>query len=341
MLTIEQHRIAEHRELAAVIARSIAKAGSCDLESESGTDDHARVVTELGRIRLSEIEDLETQVLAAYELGRAPACRAATLRLQAAWAARDVLLLPDDASELSPIGLGVLSANGTLECFADDAVTDVLAFDPAWQRAMLWPVGSVIDVRAGDLDNCVGTYQVLAETTPGTVIADQTDRARLALRFGFEALGACAAALQSAIDYAGLRTQFGVPIGAHQSLAHRLSRVHLSLEACAASGVEATARHGSSSALSAGADAVRATREFVALVTECLPDAAEQAMHSHGAIGFCWEHPAHRWLRRVWSCVEVLHWTGLADPMPLGAAMVDALANSVIPDATLASLAEE
>jgi alkylation response protein AidB-like acyl-CoA dehydrogenase len=89
------------------------------------------------------------------------------------------------------------------------------------------------------------------------------------------------------------RTQFGVPIGTFQAVRHGLADVHVELE-FARSAVWAAAGEVEGGATSAGtavlAAAVQARRAFALADRNCL--------QAHGGLGFTWEHPLHRYLKR-------------------------------------------
>ena len=101
-----------------------------------------------------------------------------------------------------------------------------------------------------------------------------------------EAVGAAAAALQRAVEYAKVREQFGQPIGKFQAVKHRLANMHCSRELAA-------------SALAwACAEPESAGRALRAALGHCLL-VVEQAVQVHGGIGYTWEAAPHRYYRHV------------------------------------------
>jgi alkylation response protein AidB-like acyl-CoA dehydrogenase len=94
--------------------------------------------------------------------------------------------------------------------------------------------------------------------------------------------------LDAAVDYAKTRTQFGAPIGSFQAIKHRFAEVLLDVELAEAvldQAVQSGAR-------------VDAELAFIVATRGAL-SATETCIHTHGGIGFTWEHPAHRYLRRA------------------------------------------
>jgi alkylation response protein AidB-like acyl-CoA dehydrogenase len=137
-----------------------------------------------------------------------------------------------------------------------------------------------------------------AEGSAGPVIAE-------ALRTGCvllaaEQVGSMAAALDLTVAYAGVRTQFGRPIGSFQVIKHKAADMLLRLEAARSAELYALW------ATEAGAaDRTRAVRVAKICCSEGSVFAAGQCMQVHGGIGFTWEHPAHLFLKRAKSS-EVL-----------------------------------
>ena len=109
-----------------------------------------------------------------------------------------------------------------------------------------------------------------------------------------EAVGAAQDCLDTALDYAGVREQFGRTIGTFQAVKHHLANMFVATEAARAVVWDAArAVHCESTEfelIAAGA----ATLAIPAYVHN-----AEMNVHLHGGIGFTWEHDAHLHLRRA------------------------------------------
>src|SRR5581483_4818621 len=117
-----------------------------------------------------------------------------------------------------------------------------------------------------------------------------------------ELVGVSRAMLALAVEHAGERRQFGRPIGAFQAVKHRLAEARVALSAAEAAADEAWADPGPLTALLAKLWAGRAAR----LV-------GKQAQQVLGGMGFTWEHPFHRHLRRalmLGSTTELQHELG-------------------------------
>ncbi|GAA1637890.1 acyl-CoA dehydrogenase family protein [Actinoplanes couchii] len=136
----------------------------------------------------------------------------------------------------------------------------------------------------------------LAEVRPGALLA--TGRpVRRALELGVLAcaaqlLGAGRALLETSVEYARTRTQFGTPIGSFQAVQHRLADVSVALT---------FARP----LLHAAAVTLRTEDVSAAKVAcgEAAVLAARAALQVHGAIGYTRELDLNRWL----TLVPVLH----------------------------------
>jgi len=102
--------------------------------------------------------------------------------------------------------------------------------------------------------------------------------------------------LDSAVEYAKQRQQFGRPIGSFQGLQWQLVDTALELERAAAAVswaamcVDADAAEAPHAAHSAKLEAGSAARRC-----------ARTSLQVHGGIGYTWEHGLHYWLRRAYA----------------------------------------
>ena len=103
-----------------------------------------------------------------------------------------------------------------------------------------------------------------------------------------ELCGLSRAMLALAVDHARERRQFGQAIGAFQAVKHRLADAKVAVTAAEAAADEAWADPGPLTALLAKLWAGRAARLT-----------AKQAQQVLGGMGFTWEHPFHRHVRRA------------------------------------------
>ncbi|ONH28085.1 hypothetical protein BL253_20705 [Pseudofrankia asymbiotica] len=127
-----------------------------------------------------------------------------------------------------------------------------------------------------------------------TVLDLVRDRAVLAL--SAEQVGGTEAVLEMAVDYAKVREQFDRPIGSFQAIKHTCSRMMLELESA-----RALTEHAAWIADERPSMLPAAVAACGALCSEAYAQAAYDALHIHGGLGFTWEHRAHLYYRRAKS----------------------------------------
>jgi len=120
------------------------------------------------------------------------------------------------------------------------------------------------------------------------------DRALVAV--SAELVGVGRFLLDTAVQYAQEREQFGRPIGAFQGLQWKLVDIALALERAAAAVswaamcVDANAQEVAQAVHTAKLEAGTAARQC-----------ARTSLQVHGGIGYTWEHGLHFWLRRAYA----------------------------------------
>ncbi|WP_405622823.1 acyl-CoA dehydrogenase family protein [Streptomyces sp. NBC_00076] len=116
-----------------------------------------------------------------------------------------------------------------------------------------------------------------------------------------EQVGGAAAALDAAVDYAGIRVQYGRPIGSFQGIKHKCADMLVEIESAR------SAAYGGLWALDADDEAEIAIAAALAqaFCSETFTRVAADNIQVHGGIGFTWEHPAHLYFKRAKSS-EVL-----------------------------------
>jgi alkylation response protein AidB-like acyl-CoA dehydrogenase len=140
---------------------------------------------------------------------------------------------------------------------------------------------------------CVVTFN----ETPATIVGvDAAAGLAVALTAGAVAIGAdqlglLRAMVALAVDYAGLRKQFGVHIGSFQAVQHLCVDLFVAQESAAALVAAAAAAPPS--------EAIELAHVLQAYASEATPLAGETALHVHGGIGYTWEHDIHLYLRRA------------------------------------------
>ncbi|WP_261576457.1 acyl-CoA dehydrogenase family protein, partial [Frankia gtarii] len=121
-----------------------------------------------------------------------------------------------------------------------------------------------------------------------------------------EAVGVSARCTELAVDYAGIRHQFGRPIGTYQAISHRCADMFVGTEAARALVAAAAQALDAAGATTDGATTDGGELEVaVALAAaealDAAVGAAQGSLQVHGGIGFTWEHPVHLYLRRAKS----------------------------------------
>jgi acyl-CoA dehydrogenase len=118
--------------------------------------------------------------------------------------------------------------------------------------------------------------------------------ARMAVVTAHEQLGGAEALLFAARDHANARKAFGQPIGAFQSIKHRIAELYGLVEIARANCIHAAAREGQGDFPEAAAAARLSA-------TEAYDTAVRDAVQIHGAIGTTWEQGLHLHMRRARS----------------------------------------
>ena len=120
-----------------------------------------------------------------------------------------------------------------------------------------------------------------------------------------EQVGGSAYALERCIGYVAERRQFGRPIGSFQAVKHRLADLLVEVEAARSASAYATWAAATCVATGDSPELAMAASAAKAVCSDTFTRAAAELVHLHGGMGFTWEHPAHRYLRRARS-TEVL-----------------------------------
>ncbi|MDE2405678.1 MAG: acyl-CoA dehydrogenase family protein [Sphingomonadales bacterium] len=126
-----------------------------------------------------------------------------------------------------------------------------------------------------------------------------------AVVLAFEQLGGAEALLWRARDYAVTRRAFGQPIGAFQSVKHRIAELYGLVEIARANCLHAAACDGT-------AEFARAAAAARLSATEAYDTAARDCVQVHGGLGTTWEGGLHLHMRRARSlaaeCGNTLRW---------------------------------
>lgn len=108
-----------------------------------------------------------------------------------------------------------------------------------------------------------------------------------------EAVGLGRAALSRAVDYANDREVFGRPIGKNQAIQHPLARIWMELEAANLMTFNAATRYDAGDSCGAEANAAKY------LAAEAGFNACEQAVLTHGGMGYAREYHVERYMREI------------------------------------------
>ena len=209
---------------------------------------------------------------------------------------------PHRDSALERIAAGS-PATLTLEAVAIDAGLAELLVVHTPDGLRLFEASEVHCQAMPSLDATRPLHRLETDTTAGAPLDGDLSsiRARCETLLAWECVGAAAACLDLAVDYAGVRRQFGKPIGSFQSIQHILADVFLSVESArsaawyAAWAVEHRAHN-----------ARMAAHTAKALASEAFFEAAAQNIQVHGGIGFTWEHDAHLYFKRAQANKDLL-----------------------------------
>jgi len=151
-------------------------------------------------------------------------------------------------------------------------------------------------------DNSRGYADLSFTAAPATLIAkgEAAERlaldvlARMAVVTAHEQTGGAEALMYIARDYALTRKAFGQPIGAFQSVKHRIAELYALVEIARANCIHAASRAGQPDFVTAAAAARLSA-------TEAYDTAARDCVQVHGGIGVTWESGLHLHMRRARS----------------------------------------
>ncbi|MDD7812726.1 acyl-CoA/acyl-ACP dehydrogenase [Mycobacterium sp. CSUR Q5927] len=202
------------------------------------------------------------------------------------------VLLAGQGERLAGLAAGELTATVALPPHIPRAV-DAEAAD----LVLLAEAGKVNQAQAGirhaSVDPSRGVFDVTA-----TGESWDADTARAyevgALATAAQLIGAGQAMLNTAVDYAKQRTQFGRVIGGYQAIKHKLADVHIALE------LARPLVYGAALSLADdSADTARDVSAAKVAASDAALLAAHSALQTHGAIGFTSECDLSLWLLRV------------------------------------------
>lgn len=199
---------------------------------------------------------------------------------------------PDAGDQLAGLAAGELIATVALPPHTPRAL-DAGAAD----LVLLADNGRVSTAQPGtrhrSVDPSRGVFDVTADGESWE--ADTTRSYEVgALATAAQLIGAGQAMLNTAVEYAKQRTQFGRVIGGYQAIKHKLADVHIALE------LARPLVYGAALALADdSADTARDVSAAKVAASDAALLAAHSALQTHGAIGFTSECDLSLWLLRV------------------------------------------
>ena len=178
----------------------------------------------------------------------------------------------------TPGGFSVLAVDGDADGFS---ATDLPALDQTRKHAKLTFASTPARLIGGE-----------GEAWPA--VAKMLDLAIVAL--AAEQVGGAQQVLESAVEYAKCRVQFGRPIGSFQAIKHKCADMLVRVE-CARS----AAYYAGWVAAEGSEDLAVAAALAKSYCSEAFFEVAAENIQIHGGIGFTWEHSAHLYFKRAKS----------------------------------------
>jgi alkylation response protein AidB-like acyl-CoA dehydrogenase len=128
----------------------------------------------------------------------------------------------------------------------------------------------------------------------GPALARTLDQAAVAL--ASEMVGGAQKVLETAVEYAKVRMQFGRPIGSFQAIKHKCADVLVEVE------LAKSAAYYAAAAVAEGDEALPELAPIAkALGSDAYRQAAAENIQIHGGVGFTWENDAHLYFKRAKS----------------------------------------
>ena len=205
---------------------------------------------------------------------------------------------------------GVL--NGA-HCYVLDGCNADLLLVPAWGRGGAF--GQTLYAVEADapglsrhplapLDPTRKLAEIGFENTPARLIGTEGgagDAMATTLRLGEVALanemvGGAQRLLESAVDYAGARVQFGRAVGSFQAIKHRCAELLLTVELAKSAAYQAA-----NAAAEGDANLPALASLAKAAASDAYMQAAKDCIQIHGGIGFTWDNDTHLWYKRAKS----------------------------------------
>ncbi len=141
-----------------------------------------------------------------------------------------------------------------------------------------------------------GTPATLVGTEGGAAAGLATTLDLAAVALAAEQVGGAQRCLDTSVEYAKTRIQFGRPIGSFQAIKHKCADMLLEVESAK------SAAYYAGWAAAEGSDELPVVASLAkSYCSEAYFHAAAEMIQIHGGIGFTWEHPAHLYFKRAKS----------------------------------------
>jgi 3-oxochol-4-en-24-oyl-CoA dehydrogenase len=209
----------------------------------------------------------------------------------------------------------VVGAKARLVLGAGEADRLLLTRDGGW---------FVIDAAQAVIEPCkpLDMSRAVGDVTVSNVDGEPVDKPVweiAATLFAAEAAGVAGWCERTATSYAKVREQFGRPIGSFQAVKHICAAMRCRYDRAAAVAWDAARAYDEAPHEHPLAAAVAA-----AIALDAAVDNAKDCIQVLGGIGFTWEHPAHRYLRRALTLRQLLggsaRWRRRAAELAIGGA---------------------
>lgn len=216
-------------------------------------------------------------------------------------ARRDLTVTGDIGS-----GLSITGAVSTV-VGADTAATLLVPLEVAEQTVIGRVAANAVEINAEPLADVSRRAATVAFDATRVAVDDilmagpaaraALDRAtaRLSVAVAADSAAGAQAALSLATEYANSRHQFGRAIGSFQAIKHKLANMYIAADSAQAM-ADRAAELGDGDDLAAR----KAVLAAAAHCTSAYLTVAGDSIQVHGGIGFTWEHPCHRYLKRAW-----------------------------------------
>jgi alkylation response protein AidB-like acyl-CoA dehydrogenase len=125
-------------------------------------------------------------------------------------------------------------------------------------------------------------------------LADVLDRGKVML--AAEMMGGAQKVLDTTVDYAKMRVQFGRPIGSFQAVQHKCANMMIDVE-----GAKSAVYYASWAVSNDVAEAPVAAAVAKAAASDAFRRVSADGIQLHGGIGFTWDHDLHLYFKRAKS----------------------------------------